>query len=141
MNDDRSWFWAFNDWTPGPGHNQPRPIDLARERVEELAAAGKKWAAVKEVTDAEIARRLDDYLNQLVAEAKRLKAEAATEKAPHKAEIDQVTAAYRPLEDALAEAKLSATALIGAYLNRQREATAAARFDAADAPVADHWRA
>ncbi len=107
-----------------------RPIDLARERVEELAQAGKKWAAVKEITDAEIARRLDDYINQLNAEAKRLKTEATGEKAPHKAAMDEVTAAYRPLEETIAAVKLPATTLAGAYLRRQKEILAAAGSDA-----------
>ncbi len=116
----------FNEWTPGRDHNQPRPIDLARERVEALADAGKKWAVIGEVTDPEVARRLDDYINQLTAEAKRLKAEAATEKAPHKVAIDRISGAYRPLEEMLAEAKLLVLALAAAYLRRQREALAAA---------------
>ncbi len=128
-----------------------RPIDLARERVEALAAAGKKWAALKDITDAEVARRLDDYINQLTAEAKRLKIDAAKEKEPHKTELDKVTAAYRPLEETIAEAKLPAVALAAAYLRRQREALAAAgstarpqmrgSYSARARTLHEHWRA
>ncbi len=103
-----------------------RPIDLARERVESLAEVGKKWVSLGEVTDEEIARRLDDYINQIVAENKRLTTEGAAEKAPYKAEIDRIAAAYRPLQEMLAEVKAPAVGLAAAYLRRQRDALAAA---------------
>jgi hypothetical protein len=107
---------------PGPGHNLATPLDLIRERVEELCAATNDWnARVAEINDEDTARRCDDFLNQLTAELKKLADQEKTEKAPHRKEIERIGLAYGGLRLVLETAKAMIQPKMRDWLNRKRE--------------------
>jgi hypothetical protein len=82
--------------------NNPRPIDLAIERVEELVAAADEWMAkVPQITSAELAGRAVDFDEQLLATHQKLDGERAAERKPHADAAAAVQAAWKPLLDRL----------------------------------------
>jgi hypothetical protein len=111
---------------PGPGHNLVSPLDLIRERVEELCAATNDWnARVAEISDEHTAQRCDDFLNQLTAELKKLAEQEKAEKAPHQHEIKRIGLAYGGLRLVLETAKAMIQPKLRDWLNRKRERLAA----------------
>lgn len=98
-----------------------RPIDVARERVESLIEKANDWIArVPEITNEDIARRADDFLNQIQAELKKLAAEEKAEKKPHRDRIAEIGAVYSPLSNLLEVAKGLIGRKVKAWLDRKQ---------------------
>lgn len=97
--------------------NNPRPIDLLRERVEALMAAAKLWEAGPEHLEQEgNAARAVDFDQQLFAALQQLKEARDAEVRPHRDELTVIRAAWEPLESALADARAMMAEKLKPYL-------------------------
>jgi hypothetical protein len=95
--------------------NNPRPIDLLREKVEALAAAAKQWETA-EITVGETASRAQDFDQQLFAILKEVEAAHQAERKPHRAALDALSAAWKPLEDAMTAGRAMIAEKLKPYL-------------------------
>ena len=84
--------------------NNPRPIDLLRERVEALMAMGKQWESLEIVTDY-LASRAVDFDQQLFAALQQLKEARDADVRPHRDELTVIRAAWEPLESDLTDGR------------------------------------
>jgi hypothetical protein len=96
--------------------NNPRPIDLLREKVEALAAAAKQWETA-EITVGETAARAQDFDQQLFAVLKEIEAQHQAERKPHRVALDALTDAWKPLEDAMTAGRAMMAEKLKPYLS------------------------
>lgn len=139
----------MTDDTPGLGHNRPpieaydkEALEALEARANQYADAGAEWEST-EVSDAEQASRLADYINGARGLSADIEAARKREKAPWIEAGKSVDAAYKKLsaglELALGAAKRRQTDWLTAERDRARQRLAAekaaadAAADAADA--------
>ena len=97
--------------------NNPRPIDLLRERVEALMAAARLWERGPEPLGLEEnAARAVDFDQQLFATLQQLKETRDAEVRPHRDELTALRAAWKPLESELVEARAMMAEKLKPYL-------------------------
>ena len=95
--------------------NNPRPIDLLRERVEALMAMGKQWAGLEIVSDY-LAARAVDFDQQLFAALQQLKEARDADIRPHRNELTTLRAAWEPLESDLTDGRAMMAEKLKPYL-------------------------
>lgn len=95
--------------------NNPRPIDLLRERVEALMAMGKQWESLEIVTDY-LASRAVDFDQQLFAALQQLKEARDADVRPHRDELTVIRAAWEPLESDLTDGRAMMAEKLKPYL-------------------------
>lgn len=99
--------------TTAPLSNNPRPIDLHRERIDDLTAAADEWLAkVSEITDEATAGRAVDFDEQLLKAWQAADKERADERKPYADAAAAVQEAFKPI----LERALICRNLIGARL-------------------------
>ena len=82
----------------GPLSNNPRPVDLATQRVDALVAAADEWlATVPTIADADTAGRAADFDEQLRAAWKDADDQRAAERGPHIDAAAEVQRLWKPV--------------------------------------------
>jgi hypothetical protein len=79
----------------------PDMLEQARAKVAEFEATGKEWAALSELTSAEQAGKLKDFLKGASDVAKVIDDLRMRAKRPHMERAEQVQKAFAPLIDAV----------------------------------------
>ena len=95
--------------------NNPRPIDLLRERVEALMTMGKQWAGLEIVSDY-LAARAVDFDQQLFAASQQLKEARDADIRPRRNELTTLRAAWEPLESDLTDGRAMMAEKLKPYL-------------------------
>lgn len=112
--------------TRGIGDNQPSDFDALVARVEELHAAANKWATqVPQIADAEQAAKCADFLDQVIAAQKAVKAGYDSENRPLIDARNAIKARYDPQALVLATIKDLLTPKQTDWLARERKRLAA----------------
>jgi septal ring factor EnvC (AmiA/AmiB activator) len=102
------------------GHNLPDLYDDLKARTDSLIENANRWLKERpEITDADLAGRCSDFLDQITKHWKEVDTERDRQKRPHTTEAERVQARFRPLLDALDTAKKLLKTKLGAWLDRE----------------------
>lgn len=118
---------------PGPGHNQPIPLEAINDRVSALVVAANKWIKdVPEIKDKPLADKCDGFLGQVQAARKEAEAQRETELRPHLDAEKSIRTAYKSPLDLLDAIKFRLNALLMPWLSAERARLAAEKQRLAD---------